>query len=77
MDTNNKDNQNKNQLLNKKRNLDGKLKSNYISLSKTDIEKKNEIKLIESKSELKKKKINEESEKYKEEYFEIIKLEER
>jgi hypothetical protein len=35
------------------------------------------MKLIEIEAESKKKKINEEIEKHKEEYFEIIKLEER
>jgi hypothetical protein len=77
MDTNKKDEQNINQLLSKKRNLDDYLKSDLKNLSKIDIEKKNKIKLIESESEIKKNKIKEAFEKKKEEYFEIIKLEER
>lgn len=77
MDTSKNDNQNKNQLLCKKRNLAAKLKTDIVNLSKIDIEKENKIKLIESEFKSKKKKKNEEFEKHKEEYFQIIKLEER
>ena len=77
MNASKKDKQNKNHLLNKKRNLEAELKSIYINISKINIEKKNRMKLIEIEAESRKKKISEESEKYKEEYFEIIKLEER
>ena len=73
MDINKKDKQYINQLLSKKRNLDDYLKSDLKNLSKIDIEKKNKI----SESEIKKNKIKEAFEKKKEEYFEIIKLEER
>ena len=77
MKTNRKDKQNKNQLLSKKRNIDAELKSDLIDKSKINLEKKNKIKFIESESELKMNKINEAFEKKKEEYFEILKLEER
>ena len=61
MDTSKKDKQNKNQLLNKKRNLEAELKSIYINKSKINIEKKNRIKLIEIEAESKKKKIREQT----------------
>jgi len=77
MDRKRKDKQDKNKLLNKKRNLDAELKSDIIDKSKINLEKKNKIKLIESESELKINKIDEAFEKKKEEYFEIIKLVER
>ncbi len=77
MDGNKNDKQNKIQLLRKKREICDKLEMNFENIPKIDMEAENEIILIQNKSKSKKMKVKENVEKLKEEYLEIIKLEER
>ena len=77
MDGNKNDKQNKIQLLRKKREICDKLEMNFENIPKLDMEAENEIILIQNKSKSKKIKVKENVEKLKEEYLEIIKLEER
>ena len=77
MDGNKNDKQNKIQLLRKKREICDKLEMNFENIPKIDMEAENEIILIQNKSKSKKTKVKENVEKLKEEYLEIIKLEER
>lgn len=77
MDGNKNDKQNKIQLLRKKREICDKLEMNFENIPKIDMEAENEIILIQNKSKSKKIKVKENVEKLKEEYLEIIKLEER
>ncbi len=77
MDENKNDKQNKIQLLRKKREICDKLEMNFENIPKIDMEAENEIILIQNKSKSKKMKVKENVEKLKEEYLEIIKLEER
>ena len=77
MDGNKNDKQNKIQLLRKKREICDKLEKIFENIPKIDMEAENEIILIQNKSKSKKIKVKENVEKLKEEYLEIIKLEER